>query len=609
MDKRFYSNSSRHMSGPRQNMHQQRGSNNNNYMSMNNRNNSNTNNMGGYSSGQGVKRMRGDDSRSDSLSAPHRMKWDSLEEDHNVKFLERNDIDQRSEAHGQFTNITLNETAVLCFTVQNAKYPITLDVMRKICAITGQVLRICILRKRILQVLIEFDSMDTARKVKDELDGADIYSGCCTLKIEFANLKHLVVRGNDQDNLDLTVDENRYGRRKTLLSSPPRVDRFEPPILGNESFASNTRFPSAALQPELDRFLNRSSSSFASTHDRPSSRDEPGSFHHQQQQQQLFNNNPHLIAQQLDTLDHQQRLLPYSVGSNRFREASPPPSSNPIEKSDCCVFNVEGLSSPSWNCERLFNLLCLYGNVLRVKFLKSKEGGAMIQMNHCENLRQHLKSLNSTFIFGQTFIIVPSRQLEIQHMTRPFPLENGEPSYMEFDTNRNNRYLTSDQAIKNRPVAPSHVLYYFNTPPNMLEVDIVRFFEDLGAKRPVKVKNFPPRKESHHDRNRRGNSQPKGVTGLAEFRTITDACECLILANNYPIPHQSSNWPFFFKLTFSATPITDEDAQLGEEMDTSSATVTIENGRRHHREKSPDDGKRNGSSSEHRRRRHSSPPA
>jgi len=40
------------------------------------------------------------------------------------------------------------------------------------------------------------------------------------------------------------------------------------------------------------------------------------------------------------------------------------------------------------------------------------------------------------------------------------------------------------------------------------------------------------------ERQRRGNSQPKGVTGLAEFRTITDACECLILANNYPIPHE-----------------------------------------------------------------------
>ncbi|CAF4234149.1 unnamed protein product [Rotaria sp. Silwood2] len=589
-------------------MQQHRGSI-NNYMSLNSRNNSNANNMGNYG-GQGVKRMRGDDARGDNMNAAHRMKWDTLDEDNNMKFLERNDIDQRSETHGQFTNTTLNETTVLCFTIQNAKYPITLDVIRKICSVTGQVLRICILRKRIVQALIEFDSIETARKIKDELDGADIYSGCCTLKIEFANLKHLVVRGNDQDNLDLTVDENRYTRRKTLLSSPPRVERFgrkeiylkldvffqlllAPPMLGNEPFSSNARF-APTLQTDLDRYLNQRTSSFAPSHDRPSSRDNPGGF-----EQQIFNNNPHFIAQQLDSIDHQQRLLSYQVGSNRFHEASSPPPPSSVT-ADSYVFNVEGLSSPSWNCERLFNLLCLYGNVTRVR-------GAMVQMNHCENLRQHLKSLNSTFIFGQTFIIVPSRQIEIQPMTRPFPLENGEPSYMEFDNNRNNRYLTSDQAIKNRPVAPSHVLYYFNTPPNMVEVDIVRFFEDVGAKRPVKVKNFPPRKESHHERNRRGNSQPKGVTGLAEFRTITDACECLILANNYPIPHQSSNWPFFFKLTFSATPITDEDAHLGEEMDTSVATVTIESGRRHHRQKSPDDDNRNGSSSEHRRRRHSSP--
>lgn len=89
----------------------------------------------------------------------------------------------------------------------------------------------------------------------------------------------------------------------------------------------------------------------------------------------------------------------------------------------------------------------------------------------------------------------PSRQTEILPMNRPFPLENGEPSYMEFSTNRNNRYLTSDQASKNHPVSPSHVLYYFNTPPNMSEIDVVRMFEDLGAKRPVKIKNFPPKKE------------------------------------------------------------------------------------------------------------------
>ena len=45
------------------------------------------------------------------------------------------------------------------------------DVLRKICAISGQVLRICILRNRELQALVEFDSIDTARRIKSELDG------------------------------------------------------------------------------------------------------------------------------------------------------------------------------------------------------------------------------------------------------------------------------------------------------------------------------------------------------------------------------------------------------------------------------------------------------
>lgn len=76
-------------------MHQQRGSI-NNYTSTNSRNNSNATNTGNYG-GQGVKRMRGDDTRSDNVSASHRMRWDSLEDDNTMKYLERNDIDQRSE--------------------------------------------------------------------------------------------------------------------------------------------------------------------------------------------------------------------------------------------------------------------------------------------------------------------------------------------------------------------------------------------------------------------------------------------------------------------------------------------------------------------------------
>lgn len=111
------------------------------------------------------------------------------------------------------------------------------------------------------------------------------------------------------------------------------------------------------MQTGLDRFINP----------RSSTRDNPGNFQ-QQQQQQLFDN-PQFLPPQMDSLDQQQqqRFAPYQMESNRYRESSPPSNQSSTNKPDSFVFNVEGLSSPSWNCERLFNLLCLYGNVSRVR--------------------------------------------------------------------------------------------------------------------------------------------------------------------------------------------------------------------------------------------------
>nr|XP_024216187.1 heterogeneous nuclear ribonucleoprotein L-like isoform X3 [Halyomorpha halys] len=93
---------------------------------------------------------------------------------------------------------------VLLFTVFNPVYPITVDVLHTICTPNGQVLRIVIFKKNGVQAMVEFDSIDTARKVKDALNGADIYSGCCTLKIEFAKPSKLNVYRNDMDSWDYT---------------------------------------------------------------------------------------------------------------------------------------------------------------------------------------------------------------------------------------------------------------------------------------------------------------------------------------------------------------------------------------------------------------------
>lgn len=65
------------------------------------------------------------------------------------------------------------------------------DVLHKICHPHGQVLRIVIFKKNGVQAMVEFDSLDAATRARENLNGADIYSGCCTLKIDYAKVSEI----------------------------------------------------------------------------------------------------------------------------------------------------------------------------------------------------------------------------------------------------------------------------------------------------------------------------------------------------------------------------------------------------------------------------------
>ncbi|KAG7264730.1 hypothetical protein CRUP_025908 [Coryphaenoides rupestris] len=126
---------------------------------------------------------------------------------------------------------TRNVNNVLLLTVMNPIYPITTDVLYTIGNNCGPVQRIVIFRKNGVQ----------AMRAKASLNGADIYSGCCTLKIEYAKPARLNVFKNDQDTWDYTNptlsgqagpqggyhnynDEGGYG--------PPPPHRMGPPMGG-----------------------------------------------------------------------------------------------------------------------------------------------------------------------------------------------------------------------------------------------------------------------------------------------------------------------------------------------------------------------------------------
>uniref|UniRef100_A0A8C9LLF0 RRM domain-containing protein n=1 Tax=Piliocolobus tephrosceles TaxID=591936 RepID=A0A8C9LLF0_9PRIM len=117
---------------------------------------------------------------------------------------------------------------------------ITTDVLYTICNPCGPVQRILIFRKNGVQAMVEFACVQSARWAKASLHGAEIYSDCCTLKIEYAKPTRLNVFKNDQDTWDYTNPGHRGGQETRLNpggggSSEPRSHHCTPANLGKKS--------------------------------------------------------------------------------------------------------------------------------------------------------------------------------------------------------------------------------------------------------------------------------------------------------------------------------------------------------------------------------------
>jgi len=76
-------------------------------------------------------------------------------------------------------------------------------------------LKIVIFNKTGFQSLIQFSDVQSAVSAKMELDGQNIYSGCCTLRIQFSSLSNLNVKYNNEKSRDFS--------NPNLPSTPPNT--------------------------------------------------------------------------------------------------------------------------------------------------------------------------------------------------------------------------------------------------------------------------------------------------------------------------------------------------------------------------------------------------
>ncbi|XP_016928817.1 heterogeneous nuclear ribonucleoprotein L isoform X16 [Drosophila suzukii] len=375
---------------------------------------------------------------------------------------------------------TTRPNHILLFTIINPFYPITVDVLHKICHPHGQVLRIVIFKKNGVQAMVEFDNLEAATRARENLNGADIYAGCCTLKIDYAKPEKLNVYKNEPDtSWDYTLSTGE------ILPKPP--------LLG----------PGAAFPP------------FGAPEYHPTT---PENWK--------------------GAAIHPTGLMKEPAGVVPGRNA--PVAFTPQGQAQGAVMMVYGLDHDTSNTDKLFNLVCLYGNVARIKFLKTKEGTAMVQMGDSVAVERCVQHLNNIPVgTGGKIQIAFSKQNFLSEVINPFLLPDHTPSFKEYTGSKNNRFLSPAQASKNRIQPPSKILHFFNTPPGLTEDQLIGIFniKDVPA---TSVRLFPLKTE-------------RSSSGLIEFPNISQAVLAIMKCNHLPIEGKGTKFPFIMKLCFSSS--------------------------------------------------------
>lgn len=219
---------------------------------------------------------------------------------------------------------------------------------------------------------------------------------------------------------------------------------------------------------------------------------------------------------------------------------SMPPQNQGGPPQQGAVMMVYGLDPQTVNADRLFNLCCLYGNVVRIKFLKTKEGTAMVQMGDAVSVERCVQNLNNVTVGDYTLTLAFSKQAYLSEVMNPYPLPDKSPSFKDYVGNKNNRFLTPASIHKNRIQPPSKVLHFFNTPPDVSDEQLLQVFKDYGVTPPHTISKFPLKSE-------------RSSSGLMEFQNISQSVMAIMACNHATIQHPGAKFPFVMKLCFSSS--------------------------------------------------------
>lgn len=216
-------------------------------------------------------------------------------------------------------------------------------------------------------VLVELDSVDGALRVTENLEGQDIYSDCCTLHIEPSRLSSLAgsIATNDERTFDHTLDTD------STESAPAAC--FPSTDAGAFAASYQTRpdasFGAArAMYPRRYSPYDMSASRFPPPGAPPYGRAAAGAADADGSGSAAYGLRGPILMQM------------------RMSEAGAAGAGGAPCANTCVMIKslraaaADGAKQRTVTCDHVFNIVCLYGDVVRIKVLISSGGTAMVQM-------------------------------------------------------------------------------------------------------------------------------------------------------------------------------------------------------------------------------------
>ncbi|XP_009812654.1 polypyrimidine tract-binding protein 3 isoform X2 [Gavia stellata] len=321
--------------------------------------------------------------------------------------------------------------SVLRIIVENLFYPVTLEVLYEVFSKFGSVLKIIIFTKNNqFQALLQYADPMNAYYAKMALNGQSIYTGCCTLHIDFSKLTSLTVKYNNDKSRDFTRLDLPFGDCQPSLE-PSIAAAFGTQHIIFPAYAGAAGFPPAM--------------GFAQGAGLPVPA-VPGAL-------------GSLIV-----------TTPEASGHMIIPGVPDVPGNS--------VLLVSNLNPEAITPHGLFILFGVYGDVHRVKIMFKNKENALVQMADATQAQLAISHLNGQRVYGRVLHATFSKHQAVQ-----LPREGQEDHGLTKDYTNSPLHRFKKPGSKNfqNIFPPSATLHLSNIPPSVTVDDLKNLFESTGS--------------------------------------------------------------------------------------------------------------------------------